>query len=49
MIISVEGAELHYTTQGRGTPCRVPTAIGTEPFRDPDGNVLTLINRAAQA
>jgi proline iminopeptidase len=32
VIVSVDGAELHYTTQGRGTPCLLPTAIGTEPY-----------------
>jgi proline iminopeptidase len=31
--VSVDGAELYYSTQGSGPTCLVLTAIGTEPYR----------------
>lgn len=32
MIVSVDGAELHYTTRGSGPVCLVPTLMGTKPY-----------------
>jgi pimeloyl-ACP methyl ester carboxylesterase len=32
MKISVDGAELHYSTLGSGSPCMVLSAIGTKPY-----------------
>jgi len=32
MIVRAKGAELHYTTRGRGPACVIPTAIGTRPY-----------------
>ena len=32
MRVSVDGADLYYTTLGSGPPCLVPSAIGTKPY-----------------
>jgi proline iminopeptidase len=32
MNVGVKGAELHYTTSGRGEVCLVPSSMGTRPF-----------------
>jgi proline iminopeptidase len=31
--VSVNGAELYYSTRGKGPTCLVPSAIGTEPYK----------------
>ena len=32
MVVSVDGAEIHYTTEGRGVPCIVPCILGTSVY-----------------
>jgi proline iminopeptidase len=32
MIVSVDGADIHYTVRGQGVTCLVPSSIGTEPY-----------------
>ena len=32
MIVSVDGAELFYTTQGQGPACMFLSSIGTKPY-----------------
>ncbi len=32
MVVSVNGAELHYSTRGSGVPCIFPCNIGTKPY-----------------
>jgi hypothetical protein len=32
MVVSVDGAELFYSTRGTGVPCIVPCILGTKQF-----------------
>jgi proline iminopeptidase len=41
MVVSVDGAELHYTTRGSGVPCIVPCLTGTKPYERMTPSPLT--------